>query len=438
MAGGATPAERAEGAVKMSRWLAGLGVLALIAAACSSGPPQQTTGKVTLTWWQDSEDTGALEHNIISAFEKKHPNIQVQLTTYPETHYPTKVETAVAAGHAPDVVGFPSLTWMKEGLLLPLEGLVKKYHIDLSAYNPAIVGTNGQYNAAFGCAYGGKLYCLGAYLGSDMLLYNRSLFKAAGIATPPSWPAMTVDQFVNLACKLTNKSKHVYGAAYGDPFTWLPLSIFASPDGKKAEGYMNSPTTVQTEETLAKGIQQGCAPSLNTMDPWAQGEDWFVQGKLAMVIGGFLDMSRFEKLGINYGYAPYPAPVGVQPFWYTWTDGAGIMAKSPHIQQAEQFVAFLTTKGQEIGAKLGDLPLSSAVAKETNWAHGVPGREEGLQVLQHTIAPIFIPDQWGTYGPEFDAFGSIVGGANAQDTLNKAAAATQANLDKQWKIWEQS
>src|SRR5262249_35154384 len=127
-----------------------------------------------------------------------------------------------------------------------------------------------------------------------------------------------------------------------------PHGYLCQPDGKKAQGYVNGPTTVHAEETLARGIQPGCAPSLNTMDPWAQGEDWFVQGKLAMVIGGFSDMARFEKLGINYGYAPYPAPQGVQPFWYTWTDGMGIMAKSPYIRQDKLLVDFLTTYGQKI------------------------------------------------------------------------------------------
>src|SRR5215831_19386973 len=218
----------------------------LVVPACSHSSPS-SNGKVTINWWQDTEDTGTFEHNVIKAFEAKHPDIQVNLTTYPQSQYYTKVDTAVAAGAGPDVVGLPSLTWMKDGLLVPLDGLVKADHIDLSAYNPAIVGTKGQYNAAFGCAYGGKLYCLGAWLGADMLLYNKSMFKAAGIAPPPAWPALTVDQFVNMACKLTNKSKHIYGAAYGDPFTWLPMDIFVSPNGRSAQGYVNGATTVHAE-----------------------------------------------------------------------------------------------------------------------------------------------------------------------------------------------
>jgi len=78
-----------------------------------------------------------------------------------------------------------------------------------------------------------------------------------------------------------------------------------------------------------------------------------------------------------------------------------------------------------------------AVAQQTNFARGIPGREEGLQVLQHSRAPIFVPNQWTAYGPEFDAFGSIVSGKNAQATLNQAAGAIQQNLAKQWSLWEQ-
>lgn len=106
------------------------------------------------------------------------------MTTYPESTFGVKVDTAIAAGKPPDLVSYLGLQWMREGLLVPLDDMIAEEGIDLSGFNPAIVGTSGQTNAEFGCAYGGKLYCLGSFLGSVVLLYNKDMFDAAGPRVP--------------------------------------------------------------------------------------------------------------------------------------------------------------------------------------------------------------------------------------------------------------
>ena len=45
----------------------------------------------------------------MTAFEAAHPNIKVEVTTYPEGNYGVKVDTAIAAGKPPDVVSYPGL-----------------------------------------------------------------------------------------------------------------------------------------------------------------------------------------------------------------------------------------------------------------------------------------------------------------------------------------
>src|SRR5262249_7322037 len=168
-------------------WWALAIVATLVVPACSHSSPS-SNGKVTINWWQDTEDTGTFEHNVIKAFEAKYPNIKVNLTTYPQSQYYTKVDTAVAAGAAPDVVGLPSLTWMKDGLLVPLDGMVKADHIDLAGYNPAIVGAKGQYNAAFSCAYGGKKESPVAWRGAGLCLFKKKTFNTPPPPPPPAAP----------------------------------------------------------------------------------------------------------------------------------------------------------------------------------------------------------------------------------------------------------
>ena len=436
--------------MKPARLVALFAALAIVAAACTGddegegttgGGETGTTGpqeEVTLQWWTLSEDVGVFEDELVTAFEAAHPNIKVEVTTYPEGNFGVKVDTAIAAGKPPDVVSYPGLQWMKEGLLVPLDDMVAEEGIDLSGFNPAIVGTSEQTNAEFGCAYDGKLYCLGSFLGSVVLLYNKDMFDAAGIAYPPTWPPMSVDTFVEDSCALTDEENGVWGSAYGDPVTWLPWETFVSSDGLTVTGYVNGPESVHVHEVLARGVLDGCAPSLNMMDPWEQGQDFFADGKLAMVVGGFQGLEQLEDAGINYGVSGLPTPEGVEPFFNTWSDGMAIFASSPYQEEAKQLVAFLATEGQLIRAQAGDFPLDATVAEETGWTQGIPGREEGVEVLPHARGAVFIPNRWDTFGPIFDAFGFITAGdKTAQEALDDAEPPLQENLDKAWRLWNQ-
>lgn len=250
---------------------------------------------------------------------------------------------------------------------------------------------------------------------------------------------MSVDTFVEDSCALTNKADGIYGSAYGDPVTWLPWETFVSPDGLTATGYVNGPGSVHVHAVLAKGITNGCAPSLNAMDPWEQGQDFFAEGKLAMVVGGFQGVEQLENAGINYGVAGLPTPDGVEPFFNTWSDGMAIFASSPHQDEAKQLVTFLATEGQRIRAEEGEFPLDATVAEETGWSKGIPGREEGIELLPHARGAISIPNRWDTFGPIFDAFGFITAeDKTVQQALDDAAPAIQENLDKAWKLWNQA
>ncbi|HET7929745.1 MAG TPA: extracellular solute-binding protein, partial [Actinomycetota bacterium] len=183
---------------------------------------------------------------------------------------------------------------------------------------------------------------------------------------------------------------------------------------------------------------QGCFPSLNVLDPWIQGRDFFARGQLGMVITDYLNLEKVEKGGINYGTTAPPTPTGYEPYFFTWSDGVAVMSTSDHPQEAKEFIAFLTTEGQRIRFETtGDIPLDSKVAEEVNWAGGVPGREDGLEVAAHARAPIFVPNRWDVLGPIWDAWGYIVGGdKTAQQALDDVAPAIQENLDKAWEDWE--
>jgi ABC-type glycerol-3-phosphate transport system substrate-binding protein len=423
--------------------LAGLlAVIAIIGTACGGGGSKTSSGsgsqeKVTLNYWGPKEGYDNYSEALIKAFEAKYPNIHIKVTTYPEANYQTKIDTALAAGKPPDLGAVGNLRWQRAGKVLPLNDMVREQKIDLSTYNKSIIGDPAHVNGEFGCSFQGKLYCLGSYLGAVGVFYNQAMFKAAGIPTPAPWPPMSIDQFVDTACRLTDKAKGVWGGAYGYPETLLPWETEFSKDGRTAVGIVNGPTAVHAFDVMAQGIRRGCAPSLNTMDPWEQGADYFSQGKLAMVVTDLQSFKKIENAKIDYGVTHPPTPQGVEPFLQTWTDVTGVFAGTKHQKEAELFIAFQTTQGQRLRVQVtGDMPISTAVAKETNWAGGILGREEALEVVPHARPAVFIPNRWDTVGALDEAYDQIVGGKPAQQALNDAAPKVQADLEKAWRDWD--
>lgn len=409
-------------------------------AAAPTTPPAEekpapATEQVTLKLWayEGYQDFLPL---LIEGFEAKYPNIKVELTNLPEEQYSTKVETALAAGAPPDLGFMSNRRWLKEGAFLPIDDMIKEQGIDLTGWNKAIVGSPGATNTEASCRFDDKLYCLGSYTGSVMMFYNKDMFDAKGLEYPTQWPPISSDEYVDLACKLTDKEKEIWGTANGDPVTLFPWELTWSPDGRKV--VVNSELSVKVHSQIAELIQNGCAPSLNVMDPWQQGVDFFSQGKLAMVVTDFQSLTKIENNNINYGIAHVPAPEGLEPFFNVWTDGIAIFAKAEHPEEAKLFIAFQATEGQRIRVeKLGDVPANSKVAEEMNWAKDIVGRQEALKVLEHARPAAFVPNRWEVVGPLWDAFGYIVSKEKAaKDALDEAAPLIQENLDREWAAWE--
>lgn len=419
-----------------------LAATALVASACTSDDGAATnegtgaTGEqVTLDFWilNEIDPDGSFYEALVPEFEAAHPNIDIELTSFPEENYDVKIDTAVAAGKEPDLIIIFGSDYPRQGLVLPIDDMVAEKGIDVSTYDQGIVGEGGE----FSCLWEGKLYCLGSYHGISAMIYNKDMFDAAGIPYPEPWPPITPDEFVDIACQLTDPANGVWGGGAADPIAYLPWEIFFSEDGRTAQ--VNSPSVVHEFDILGRAYAEGCFPSLNVLDPWIQGRDFFAKGSLGMVITDYLNLDKVDAAGINWGTTAPPTPAGYEPYFFTWSDGVAVTSTSDHPQEAMEFIAFLTTEGQRIRFETtGDIPLDSKVAEEVNWAGGVPGREEGLEVAGHARAPIFVPNRWDVLGPIWDAWGYIAGGdRSAQEALDEVASAIQENLDKAWEDWEE-
>jgi multiple sugar transport system substrate-binding protein len=389
---------------------------------------------VTIEYWTFEEGgLGAFQETVRDAFEATYPNIQVEITSFPEDQYDVKIDTAIAAGEEPDLILVFGPDRMREGQLLPLDGFVADKGIDLSTFNRAII----EGPSTWACSWEGELFCLGSYLGITAMFYNKQLFDAAGVTHPDPWPPMTLEEYADIACQLRDEDAGVWGTAFGTSFNFLPTDLVVSPDGRTVEGIMNSPETIEQYDLLTGIVREGCAPTENIIDPWEQGTDFFVQGQLATVVTDWQSLAEIEAAGIDYGTTAVPSPTGVEPFFFVWTDSVGVLERSDHPAEAMEFVGFLATEGQRLRAEVrGDLPLSIAVAEELDWAQGIPGRVDGLEIASHARPDIFVPGY--PWGPLDEAIALMSGGErSAEDALNDAAGQAQDELDELWEDWEE-
>ena len=79
---------------------------------------------------------------------------------------------------------------------------------------------------------GGQALLPGVQPGRRGFFYNKAMFDAAGIPYPDPWPPMSVEEFADIACQLTDEDAGVWGAAV--PSSVLPFETYVRsrrPDG---------------------------------------------------------------------------------------------------------------------------------------------------------------------------------------------------------------
>jgi len=154
-------------------------VLGLMAGATTSGlvgcAPDD--GRTVLRFWaMGSEGTNVLQ--IIPEFERRHPDIRVNVQAVPWTAAHSKLLTAYAGDSLPDVSQVGN-TWVSEmaaiGALSPLPAGAADL---LTDQFPAVLETN---------RIDGRPMATPWYVDTRLLFYRRDLLERAGVGFPTTW-----------------------------------------------------------------------------------------------------------------------------------------------------------------------------------------------------------------------------------------------------------
>lgn len=354
---------------------------ALTVAACGeSGSDQSDAARqaeqdpqsvsATITWWDTSDATNEAPafKELVSRFEQKYPNIDVNYVNVPFDGADDKFKTAAQNGDgAPDVmradVGWTP-TFAALGYLQPLDDTPAL--TDADDYLPVPMGSN---------TYQGKTYGIPEVTDTLALLYNKEHFAEAGIKHPPrSW------------AELRDTARRIERAVPGttgvfinaDSYFLLPFVYGEGADYVDLEAKritIDSPAVTAAVET-AKGLTtDGVGATDTSANKYTNMQNGFKSGSISMIINGpwavsdVLSGKAFSEPD-NLGVAPVPAgpkgkggPVGGH--------NLVVYAGSPNLAASYLFVKFMNSPESQafIAQRNNTLPTRESVYSEPEVAN---------------------------------------------------------------------
>jgi multiple sugar transport system substrate-binding protein len=323
------------------RLVTSIGVIAVLAATgvltgCSSSSSGSSDGN-TVTWWEPNWDTAEAK-TLVADFESKNPGITVKMVETTSDTLANKVSVALNSGTTPDVItelASRTQQYIQKDQLANLDSLYDA-NMPKSDFLPGTLTDVSTGDAAFGVPYRWD---------NVSLIYNKDLFDAAGITTPPT----TLDEMKADAIKLTSGDVSGMGWQLGNNdnavlrFFGLAASTPTDP-ATNVDGVakLTTSSSQQALDIISGSVKDGWA-SQSSMESDSTGvRQLFENKQIAMYFGGVYDLIELQSKGLNVGTALAPGFGG--PSNTAANGWVYIVPKASKNQTAaEKLVTYLTT-----------------------------------------------------------------------------------------------
>lgn len=293
--------------------------------------------QTTLTMWHQHPEWKDRTEAILSAFEAAHPDITIELEEISGTNYSARLNTALAAGEAPDLFGLPAgpetLGAAQAGYAMDLTG-----KLDTSSLRDAAADAIDQNGSIYGVPILGT-YSVGLY-------YHRNIFADLGM-TPPTSQAEFLDMCA--AMKEKGVTPLIVPASDGIVPSFMYMMLTASVMGvdgfadlRRGERKFTDPDLVEA----ARFLQQigDCMQPGALSTPYVEGKALAALGQGAMMPGGSADYAGYQEINpeVDLGVVPFPgvgdnAPSTVTGLEYIYL----VNSKSEHADAALTFLQWM-------------------------------------------------------------------------------------------------
>lgn len=393
-------------------------------ATSNSGAPAGSGSKaVTIRYTNFSANAGN-EANLkamIAAFEAQNPNIKIKAEILPYGDYFTTLQTNIAGGTVGDTfeLNYESFAqYAAAGALAPIKNVPDGVFSD---------------TLLKGFQHGGQQLGLPESYSAVVLVYNRDLFKAAGLKEPNNDWTWQDEQAAAKA--LTNPATGVFGnmqsANYNEYYKALVQAggQFLSADGTKSA--FNSPAGLKAANWLLDKYGTVMATEKQGLGTPDYDKNLFQDGKLAMWHTGIWMFGPLADTKPKWDVVVEPAGPGGEGSGM-FTNGVFVSQTSKHPAEAATWLKFLTSSDPAIQIRLKaswELPPITDPAKVAIYLKQTPptNRQAVLDSLTHGVLPPAI-----VHGQEVnDAFTAELNAArDGKKTVAQALAEAEKAVNK--------
>ena len=248
------------------------------------------SNKLQITLWHMEEPPNRVErfNEIINAFNKANPNIEINVQVQNWGDVYIKAPGAIKSGNGPDLLfAIPDFTTLIKRLnvIQPADSIVNKINAKYHFIDAAVAPYR----------YDGHIWAVPIYGMVQALWYRKDMFNAAGIQAPKTW-----DELLKAAQTLTkggvngialpaSKSMATDQVIYSFMITAGAKNII----DQNNKVTFNNPNTIRAYEMYAKLLKYS-PPDSNSYQ-WGEPQAQFNSGKAAMAIEKGQYLATFEK-----------------------------------------------------------------------------------------------------------------------------------------------
>jgi multiple sugar transport system substrate-binding protein len=338
--------------------------LCALALAAGSGIALPALAAENLSMWVRASGANAAQR-LTDLWNSGHAD-KVTLTVIPDNQVVSKLANGVGAGNVPDLISFDLIympDFMRAGFLTDITDPLKA--------DPNF----GKVAKAFTelATYKGRLYGTGFTPDVSILIYNKDLFRKAGL--DPNQPPRTLAQIHEYAKKIRALGPDIYGFYFSGACPGC--NIFTTSPMMVASGAKMLPAAAGDEPLAGTGVKEvlqlfrdmwteGLIPKSAQADNGANFVANFKSGKIGIQgAGGFLiaDLKK-EAPGMDFGVGFLPGIKEGQASAFVGGDVVAIPKGSKHAALALQFIKWeLSDEAQLEGlAKNNILPSRADLA----------------------------------------------------------------------------